>query len=287
MAPILLTTANSLSVLVSRQLEHLTQRPGLLEVISPLTVFLLHLLPYSLIWALFTFLYLGLPNTKVPFLSGLMGGIIAGTAYLVFQWLYISFQIGVSKYNTIYGSFAALPLFLVWVQISWTIVLFGAELCYAHQNVKDYIALTDPSRLSWAERKVIALYVLRLIIKTFESGEPCCTVSQASRSLQLPRFMVYEITRQLLEAGLVVQTNLQRKEGIKRELRDEQVAYQPASPLERYTLKYAIDALEQGASEELPVTCCEALTKIGEQLLALTQAMEQSPANVLLQDLPG
>ncbi|HTY22921.1 MAG TPA: YihY/virulence factor BrkB family protein, partial [Desulfomonilaceae bacterium] len=249
MGPILLTTANSLSVLVSGQLEQLTQGPGLLEVLSPLTLFFLHLLPYSVIWLLFTFLYLVLPNTKVPFLSGLMGGIIAGTAYLVFQWLYIFFQIGVSNYNAIYGSFAALPLFLVWLQISWTIVLFGAELCYAHQNVENYAALIDPARLSWTERKIVALYVLRLIIKNFESGQPCCTISQTSRTLKLPRSMVQEITRQLLEAGLVVETNLQRTEGIKKQLTDEQVAYQPASPLKAYTLKHVVDALEQGASQ--------------------------------------
>lgn len=287
MAPVLLTTANSLSVLVSGQLEQMTQRPGLLEVISPLALFLLHLLPYSVIWVLFTFLYMGLPNTKVSFLSGLMGGIIAGTAYLVFQWLYISFQIGVSKYNAIYGSFAALPLFVIWLQISWTIVLFGAELCYAHQNVENYMTPIDPARLSWTERKILALYVLRLIIKNFESGEPCCTISQTSRSLQLPRSMVQEITRQLLEAGLVVQTNLQRTEGNKKQLTDKQVTYLPASPLERYTLKYVIDALEQGASQELSVVCSEALTKIKEQLLGLTEAMEKSAANILLQDLPG
>ena len=81
-----------------------------------------------MIWILFTFVYIFMPNIKVRLTSALLAGIIAGTAYEVVQWAYIIFQVGVSKYNAIYGGFAALPLFLAWLQVSWLIVLFGELL---------------------------------------------------------------------------------------------------------------------------------------------------------------
>ena len=75
-----------------------------------------------------------MPATPVKFKYAILAGIIAGTVYQVMQWFYIRFQIGVSSYNAIYGSLAALPLLLVWLQLSWSIVLWGTELCYIFRN---------------------------------------------------------------------------------------------------------------------------------------------------------
>ena len=94
-----------------------------LRSFSSVILFALNLLPYLSMWVLFIILYLVMPNTRVPLRSGIVGGIAAGTIYQVVQWVYIRFQIGVANYGAIYGSFAALPLFLVWLQLSWTIVL--------------------------------------------------------------------------------------------------------------------------------------------------------------------
>ncbi len=106
-----------------------------LDLISPTILLFLNLIPYVTLWCLFTFLYVYMPNTKVRLSSAAVGGFLAGTIYQAFQWAYINFQILVSGYNAVYGSFAALPLFFIWVQLSWLIVLFGAEISFAHQNV--------------------------------------------------------------------------------------------------------------------------------------------------------
>jgi membrane protein len=96
---------------------------------------LLDLSPYLLMSMLFIALYVYLPNTKVKLSSAIIPGILAGVAMQLLQLFYIHSQIWVTGYNAIYGSFAALPLFMLWVQISWTICLFGAQLTYTNQNM--------------------------------------------------------------------------------------------------------------------------------------------------------
>ncbi|MDD5255900.1 MAG: YihY/virulence factor BrkB family protein, partial [Candidatus Omnitrophica bacterium] len=129
--PVLLILASSATVFINTQAKMLTQKISVLGAFAPTVYFLLDLLPYTVMWAVFTFLYIFIPNTKVNFKSGILAGIVAGTIYQVMQWVYVHFQIGVANYNAIYGSFAALPLFLVWLQLSWRVVLLGAEISFA------------------------------------------------------------------------------------------------------------------------------------------------------------
>jgi len=96
---------------------------------------LLNLLPYVLLSALFFGLYVSMPNTHVEWRCAIVPGIVAGVGIQWLQLFYVHSQIWVTGYNAIYGSFAALPLFMLWVQISWTICLFGAELTYTNQNL--------------------------------------------------------------------------------------------------------------------------------------------------------
>ena len=91
-----------------------------------------------MLWALFGFVYIFMPNTRVRFKSGLLAGILAGTLYLILQWAYIRFQIGVTRYDRIYGGFAVLPLLLLWLQVTWMVVLFGAEVSFAIDNEETY-----------------------------------------------------------------------------------------------------------------------------------------------------
>ena len=112
----------------------MVEKVWLFEAVSPAIFLLLKLFPFCLLWFLFTFLYIFIPNTKVNLSSGLLAGILAGTSHQLFQSAYIVFQVTVSKYNAIYGSFAALPLFFIWMQLSWLIVLLGAKVAFAYQN---------------------------------------------------------------------------------------------------------------------------------------------------------
>ena len=126
LSPALIILSGSVTVYVNTQVTTIVQRIAFLGFFSPLIFFGLKLVPFVIVWMLFALIYLLMPNTKVRLVSGLIAGFIAGGLFQVLQFTYLNFQFIIAKYNAIYGSFAALPLFLFWLQFSWLIVLFGA-----------------------------------------------------------------------------------------------------------------------------------------------------------------
>ncbi|MDR3266428.1 MAG: YihY/virulence factor BrkB family protein, partial [Tannerella sp.] len=133
--PAMLTISSGLSIFISTLSNTFLQEYVFL---TPVAGFFLHLAPYVITILLFTAFYIIVPNTKVKFLNALAAGFVVGCAFQVFQNLYISGVIWVSRYNAIYGSMAALPLLFLWLQLSWLLTLFGAEIAYASQNVKKF-----------------------------------------------------------------------------------------------------------------------------------------------------
>ena len=133
-APILIVLISSMNVFMMSNLQSYALDEGLLSYASVALKGVLTVIPYVLVWFLFVFLYMFMPTTPVKFKYALVSGIVAGTIFQVVQWFYIRFQVGVSSYNAIYGGLAALPLLLVWLQLSWSVVLWGTELCYIMRN---------------------------------------------------------------------------------------------------------------------------------------------------------
>jgi membrane protein len=166
--PILLLAAMSMTSTLQSQwlVQWLIQR----TYIGDTVLLLFRLLPYVIIWAVMFFLYIFIPNTRVRFWSALLGGILAGTAWQVAQWGYFHFQVGVAKYNAIYGTLAALPIFLVWVYTSWLIVLFGLEVVCAHQRRGDGGGAVLSIPLDAAAREELALALLMQIGRHFQKG---------------------------------------------------------------------------------------------------------------------
>jgi membrane protein len=275
-SPILVLMSGSATVFIKTQVEQITQKVALLGVFSPLISFLLKFTPYVLIWALFTILYIIMPNTRVNFKAGLLGGVVAGTLYQIAQWGYISFQIGAAKYNAIYGSFAALPLFLMWLQISWWIVLFGAELSFANQNVHTYEYEPDSLKVSPGFKKLLALQVAHLLIKKFENGDRPLTDSQISAQLEMPIRLVHNIIFDLVESGLVSEIKTKA---------DKEFAYQPARDINKLNIQYVLEALDQKGTDDIPVVKTEDYQALSDALKHFRDAMEKSSANKLLKDI--
>jgi membrane protein len=275
-SPILVLMSGSVTVFITTRVTQITQKVELLGVISPLIFLLLKFTPYVLIWALFTILYIIMPNTKVNFKAGLLGGVVAGTLYQIAQWGYISFQIGAAKYNAIYGSFAALPLFLMWLQISWWIVLFGAELSFANQNVDTYEYEPDCLRVSPGFKKLLALQIAHLLIKKFENGDRPLTDSQISAQLEMPIRLVHDILFDLVESGLVSEIKTQA---------DKEFAYQPARDINNLTIQYVLEALDQKGTDNIPVARTKDYQALSDALQNFSEAMEKLPANKLLKDI--
>ena len=119
--PLLIVLSSGLTIFMSTMVKNMED----FVLLAPLMKFLVRLIPFILTWAMFTGLFVFMPNTKVKLKYAIIPGIIAGTAFQAFQYLYIGSQIWVSRYNAIYGSFAAIPMFLLWAQISWGICLLS------------------------------------------------------------------------------------------------------------------------------------------------------------------
>ncbi len=276
LSPLLFIVSSSTTVFVTTQLTLLTNKIALLGIISPLIFLSIKLIPYVLIWILFTIIYILMPNTQVNLKAGLIGGIIAGTIFQVVQWAYISFQIGAAKYNAIYGSFAALPLFLMWVQISWWVVLFGAELSFANQNVNTYEYEPDAKNVSPAFKKLLTLQIAHLLVKNFAGGERPLTDAEISGRLKMPIRLVHSILYDLVQSRVISET---------RTSEDQKYGYQPARDISALTIKYVVDAVEQNGTDSIPIARTEEFKALSNAIEEFRDEMEASPANRLLKDI--
>ena len=159
---------------------------------------LFQMLPYVSIWIATTFLYIFIPNTKIRPGSALLGGILAGTTWQIAQWGYFHFQVGLAKYNAIYGAMAALPILLIWIYTSWLIVLFGLEIVYAYQHRS-----LDPlqTQVSSSTREELALALLVQVSRHFMSAAAAPPdASQLADEMRLPLIQVEDTLKTL--AGL-------------------------------------------------------------------------------------
>ena len=274
--PFLLIMASSATVAISSQVRIIIQKISIFSALGPLILFLLRLLPYCTIWITFTFVFIFMPNTKVKLRSGFLGGVVAGTIFQIVQWIYIYFQIGAAKYNAIYGGFAALPLFLLWLQISWLVILFGAELSFAHQNVETYEFEQDCLSVSYSFKKRLSLLITHLVIKNFCKAEQPWDTEKISRTLEIPIRLVRQILFELAGAGILCEVK-------KNDNKD--VAYQPAVDVGKITVKYVIESLEQRGNSIIPVAKTSELDKLSKCLGTFADDIEKSPANILLKDL--
>jgi membrane protein len=275
-APMLILMSGSITVFITTQITQITQKVTWLEMLSPLIYFSFNLIPYFLIWVLFTVVYVLMPNTKVNMRGGILAGIIAGTIFQIFQGVYIEFQIGVARYNAIYGSFAALPLFLFWVQISWWIVLFGAELSFASQNVRSYEYDPDSRRISPAFKKLLMLQVTHLLVHHFKSGKPPLTAAKISKRLSIPIRLLHQILYELTTAGLLIETRTKS---------ENQFGHQPARDINAITIGSVLEAIDHNGVDNIPVSRTAELEVLSDSMAQFSQAMESSAANRLLKDI--
>jgi membrane protein len=183
--------------------------------------------------------------------------------------------VGVSRYNAIYGSFAALPLLLFWIRISWLIVLFGAEISFANQNVEYYEFEHEAKNISHFNKKILALYMYNLIAKRFAGGETPLTPPQLALKLEMPIVLVREVLDDMTELGLLVETKSQHH---------KENAYQPASDIYKVTVKTIIDKLENQGTGSMIIKETEELDEFKRTLRAFGHAVADSPENKLVKD---
>lgn len=274
--PLLVILAGSLTVTIAAETQLIVKKLALLESAGPLIAAGLGLLPYCFIWALFGFLYVFMPNTRVRFVPGLIAGIIAGTAYQIMQWMYIKFQIGIAGYNAVYGGFAALPLFLVWLQTSWTIVLLGAAVSWACQAVHMYDYDTDQWEVSGAVKRVLALRAVQVVVKNFERGRQPPTADGLAALLEVPRRLLQGLLDDLVSCGILARTQ---------DPAGDAVLYSPAKSTAYLTIASVAEALDGHGISSVHMAAGPELDELQRRLASFKTLIVGSPDNASLKDL--
>lgn len=276
--PLFLILSGAATVFLNTQVSQFSENIRFLGFLSPVLFFLMNLVPYLFIWIMLTILYMIMPNTKVKFSSALIAGIIAGTLFQLIQWGYIYFQVGVSRYNAIYGSFAALPLLLLVMQITWLVVLFGAELSYANQNVENYEFEAESQNISPLNKKILSLYVMQLLICFFRDGITPPDSSKIGHNLEMPNKLVRSILNDLVEVKLVNEIKVNSS---------KEIGYQPALDINQISIQMVIERLDKNGIDFMLVKNTEALTALKNAVDSFHKKLEASNQNLLLKDLPS
>jgi membrane protein len=276
LAPVLLVISSSATVLVASKVQAIISKIAFSGIFSSVIFFLLSLLPYVSMWILLTMLYLVMPNTRISLRSGFLGGVAAGTIYQVVQWIYIKFQIGVASYSAIYGSFAALPLFLVWVQMSWMILLLGAEIAHASEHYETFGFYPDYFQITTYSKKFLMLRIIHLITKKFSLGEKPFSAKQIASTLEIPVRLVQQLLNELTNAGLVTETITRTR---------NEVAFQPGRTIEDITVKHALDEYEKNGLIQIPDSQSEEAERISKYLRDISDTIEKAPGNVILKEI--
>lgn len=189
-----------------------------------------------LVWAMFTVIYIVLPNTKVRLRAAIMAAVFAGTGFFLFQTLFIFLMKWMTSYSAIYGSFAALPLFLLWMQYSWKILLMGCELSFALQNEKRYDEERELPVISHDDTQKFIIAIVCHIARSFVRGEGAVPLIAVRERLGIPSRIASKLILILVDAGILNEVKCEQK--------DYDVAYAPAKDVNSLRVCDILEAVE-------------------------------------------
>ena len=204
------------------------------QLLGGFVKFLIIAIPFAVAGLILTGFYMFMPNTKVKFKHAIIPGIIAGCLFQLLQNLYFKGQFSLSSYNAIYGGFAALPLFLLWCNISWGIVLFGCQLAYVSQNNDNFNYFKEPDKISRRHEDFYSLMVMALICRRFNKGLPALKMKEIVKELQIPHRYVISSLDILTDSGLL-ETVMQGDE--------REPAYVPSTDTQSLTVVNVLSAI--------------------------------------------
>lgn len=239
--PLLILLSSGISIFMSTFMKTMEE----FTLLAPVIKSLVRLTPYVLTWGMFTALYIFMPNTKVKLKYAILPGILAGSAFQAFQYLYIGSQIWVSRYNAIYGSFAAIPMFLLWTQISWSICLFGAQLCYVAQNLRNFSFSKETENISRRYHDFLCILIMSLICKRFQTEETPYTAESLSDEHKIPIRLTTTILYELQDLHLIYETPMENE--------DEEMGYLPAVDINRLNVGMLLNRLDESGSEAFKI----------------------------------
>ncbi len=246
-------------------------------ILSSTMRFCIALSPYVLMSLMFIGMYVFVPNTHVKASNAIVPGILAGVAMQWLQFFYIHSQIWVSRYNAIYGSFAALPMFMLWVQISWTICLFGASLCYMNQNQEYYDYDTNTSDISHRYRMQMCALIMSRICRRFDEGKRPYTALELRDETEIPIHIVNDLLYDLMTVNLLVEISSDEKGAASR--------FMPAESIGRMSVGSMVDRLESHGRWRLNLPLNKYYNEKWAQVLQSRTKYLKDMREVLLKDL--
>ena len=273
LGPVLLIVASSATIFVKDTIQEFISNIEFLGQFRSGIIFLLKLLPYTILWFLLFGLYLIFPNTRVRFWPALIAGIVAGTLYQLNQQAFISLQFAFARYDAIYGSIAFLPLFLIWLQISWLIVLFGVEICYGVQYVNQWEMNSEKLELSLSHQRKLMLLLLHRVVKKFEKGDGSLSLNELAGIVNIPRKYVVDICYELEKSRLITR------------IESDDVSYQPGFDINQMDLHRVLSMYEKEGMGDFDLRKSKAFESIEHVLEQIEGKWKKSDRNVLIKDL--
>jgi len=275
-APILLILSSSITLFISTELNEFMERAPILAFFKPIIGFLIKLSPYFLTWVILTLIFMVMPNTRVKFMPALVSGVITGTTLQILLWLYLDLQFGITKLSAIYGGLAVIPLFIILLQTSWLVILLGAELSFANQNISRYEYESGALDISHFQKRALVLMIMHMIIRNFNVGEKPISAETISKTLKTPIRLVRDILQDLSSAKLVsIIHEHENKEGL----------YQPALDINKLTVSYVLNRLDRKGSDQKIIVKHDEYARIVVMLEKFDKLAAKSDYNILIRDL--
>lgn len=243
------------------------------------TEFLSQAVSIIVIWLIFTTLYCVIPNTSVKFSNALIAGIAAGTAFAVFQWAYVNIQQWTTSYNAIYGSFAALPLFLMWLRYSWLILLSGGELAFARQNIDKFDEAYKLRSIGSDSSRKITLAAMTVVVKRFMEGAGAVTAAEVAQMLDLPQRAASRALNELVHAGQLAETMPKEEDDIFVK------GYIPARNVSEFTVYGVVEAVDNTGRPLDEIVSEGAVMRLSEEWERLKVSGRRSPDNRRIADI--
>ena len=270
--PLLIVISSGLTIFMTTYIRNMEN----FLLLAPILKILVRMIPYILTWGMFIGLFIFIPNTQVRLRHTWLPGILAGSAFQAFQYIYINSQIWLSSYNAIYGSFAAIPMFLLWAQISWIICLFGAEMSYVSQNLASFEFGKETANISRRYHDFFCTIVLSSISKQFAMGKPPYTAEEISKEHKIPIRLTKKILYELQDMHLIY-------EAIDEDNRKD-IGYLPGIDINRLTVGMLLNKLDSNGSEAFKINRKQYSTS-WEILIKSRQEYIYNNNQILLKDL--
>lgn len=272
LVPILMVCAAGINVFMSTMFDVLFGDLAHSAGIS----FILDCAPFLLVCLAFTLSYLLIPNTTVNLKYAAISGVISGIAFQVVQILFVNGTVYVTKYNAIYGSFAFLPLLLIWLQISWLILLFGCTLTFAMQNIFHSTFTAHITDVAPSYMRKLTVATAAVIATRFRTGQTPATIGEISQCYGLPIRILGNIVERMHKAGVIYYV----------ELKDEKQGIAPAVDLHTFTIGDLLKAVDHEAHHDFVPEFDNRYTKLIEVMDAITNDEYKLSSKFLIADIP-